>query len=113
MFLLRKAIIGIKILKTYISIVLPIGSWLPSQAPILLLRKNKDYTRSRVSPWESLCVQRAAPPEIVARAGGLGKSPSVPFVVIPQGNSSRAKSGALVVIAQGNSNKAPSGANRQ
>ena len=64
-------------------------------------------------PWESLCVQRAAPPEIVARAGGLGKSPSVLLVVIPQGGSSRAKSGALVVIAQGNSNKAPCGANRQ
>ena len=64
-------------------------------------------------PRESPCVQRAAPPEIVARAGGLGKRTSVPFVDIPQGNSSRAKSGALVVIAQGNSNKAQSGANRQ
>ena len=53
-------------------------------------------------PQESLCVQRAAPPEIVARAGGLGKSPSVLLVVIPQRSSSRAKSGALVVIAQGN-----------
>ena len=64
-------------------------------------------------PWGSLCVQRAAPPEIVARAGGLGKSLSVLLVVIPQGSSSRAKSGALVVIAQRNSNKAQSGANRQ
>ena len=60
-----------------------------------------------------LCVQRAAPPEIVARAGGLGKSPSAPFVVIPQGNSSHAKSGALVVIAEENSNRPQSGANRQ
>ena len=55
----------------------------------------------------------AAPPEIVARAGGLGKGPLVLLVVIPQQNSSRAKSGALVVIAQGNSNKAQSGDNRQ
>ena len=62
---------------------------------------------------ESLCVQRTALPEIVARARGLGKSPSVLLVVIPQGSSSRAKSGALVVIAQGNSNKAKSGADRQ
>ena len=63
-------------------------------------------------PRESPCVQRAAPPEIVARAGGLGKSPSVLLVVIPQGSSSRAKSGGLVVIAQRNSSQAKSGTNR-
>ena len=52
-------------------------------------------------PWGSLCIQRAAPPEIVARAGGLGKSPLVLLVVIHKGAAAGPRAEPLLLLHKG------------
>ena len=50
-----------KILKTYISIVLPIGSWLPSQAPIAPLKEElRLYTLQSFSLGKPVCTESRA-----------------------------------------------------